>query len=72
MSDYIRMVFDALHAAGSPDADERARIYAGCRAEVAGRFTDEAPRATALEALEKVIRRQEMQAIYEEGLGGND
>lgn len=68
MSDYIRMVFDALLAAGSPDADERARIYAECRAKVAGEFADEADRAKALEALEKVIRRQEMQAIYEETL----
>lgn len=72
MSDFTRLVFDALHAAGSPDANERARIYAACRAEVAGRFADDAARATALEALEKVIRRQEMQAIYEEGLGGHD
>ena len=69
MSDYIRMVFEALDAAGSPDAAGRARVYAECRARVAGRFADAAERATALEALEKVVRRQEMQAIYEEGLG---
>lgn len=71
MSDYTRMVFDALHAAGSPDAEARARIYEACRADVAGGTADETARAKALEALEKVICRQEMQAIYEEGLGGN-
>ena len=71
MSDYTRLVFDALDAAGAPDADGRARIYAECRALVASRFADEAGRALALEALEKVVRRQEMQAIYEEGLGGH-
>lgn len=70
MSDYTLMVFDALLAAGSPDIHERARIYARCRAQVAGEFADEAARVKALDALEKVIRRQEMQAIYEEGLGG--
>lgn len=70
MSDYTRMVFDALHLAGSPDADERARIYQKCRDQVISEFDGEADRTTALEALEKVIRRQEMQAIYAEGLGG--
>lgn len=70
MSDYTRMVFDALAAAGSPDAEARAVIYEACRALVAGCIADETARAKALEALEKVIRRQEMQAIYEEGLGG--
>lgn len=70
MSDYTRLVFDALYAAGSPDADERARIYEACRAQATGDLADEAARAKALDALEKVIRRQEMQAIYEEGLGG--
>lgn len=70
MSDYTRLVFDALYAAGSPDARQRARIYEDCRTQVAGRIADEAARAKALEALEKVIRRQEMQAIHEEGLSG--
>lgn len=70
MSDHTRLVFDALLAAGSPDADERERIYTECRADVADAIADEAARTKALEALEKVIRRQEMQAIYEEGLGG--
>jgi len=68
MSDYTRLVFTALHAAGSPDAGERARIYAGCRTQVASGIADEAARTKALEKLEKVIRRQEMQAIYEETL----
>lgn len=70
MSDHTRLVFDALLAAGSPDAEARARIYEACRADVAGGIADEAARAKELEALEKVIRRQEMQAIYEEELGG--
>lgn len=70
MSHYTRMMFDALFAAGSPDADERERIYAECRADVADAIADEAARTKELEALEKVIRRQEMQAIYEDGLGG--
>lgn len=64
MSDYTRMVWGALDAAGSPDAEERARIYEACRAQVAGEHADK----DALERLEKVIRRQEMQAIYEETL----
>lgn len=71
MSDYTRMVFDALDAAGSPDAEERARIYAACRARVSADLADEAARTKALEKLEKlekVIRRLEMQAIYEETL----
>lgn len=68
MNDYTRLVFEALGAAGSPDAAGRARIYAECRARVAGGYSDAAERATALEALEKVVRRQEMQAIHEEGL----
>lgn len=69
MSDPTRLVFDALHAAGSPDAAQRARIYEHCRAQVAARYSDTASRERALEALEKVIRRQETQAFYEEGLG---
>lgn len=66
--DLIRLVFDRLTIAGSPDADERARIYADCRIEVANAHLDEDGRAKALAELEKVIRRQEMQALYEESL----
>ena len=66
MADYIRMVFDRLHAAGEPDASARERIYAECRAEIAAAHADEKTREKELEKLEKVIRRQEMQAIYEE------
>ena len=65
------MVFDALHAAGAPHTGERARIYQSCRDRVALEFAGQADRAKALEALEKVIRRQEMQAIYEDGPGDN-
>ncbi len=68
MADYIRMVFDRLHAAGEPDAAARERLYAQCRDEVAASHADEKLRATELEKLEKVIRRQEMQALHEEGL----
>jgi hypothetical protein len=66
--DYTRLVFDRLLAAGKPTAAEREDIYQACRSEVAALANDEAARAKALAALEKVIRRQEMQAIYEETL----
>lgn len=66
MTDYIRMVFDRLRAAGSPDASAREQIYAACRTEVAAANADDSIRAKELDKLEKVIRRQEMQAIYEE------
>lgn len=71
MNDYTRLVFERLHRAGTPDADARARLYAQLREEVAGGHADEAERARILDALEKAIRRQEMQALYEEGLIGN-
>lgn len=67
-ADYVRLVFERLAAAGAPDATGREAIYADCRAQVAAAHDDAARRATELEALEKVIRRQEMQAIYEETL----
>jgi len=66
--DYVRLVFDRLLAAGTPTPEERASIYAACRAEVADAWGDAARRTTELEALEKAIRRQEMQALYEESL----
>ncbi len=69
--DLIRLVFDRLSAAGSPDEAARKRIYEECRAEVAALHSDAPSRAKALEELEKVIRRQEMQALYEEGLNGD-
>ncbi len=69
--DLVRLVFDRLSAAGSPDAQERTAIYAACRAEVASKCADAAEARRELEKLEKVIRRQEMQALYEEGLDGN-
>ena len=68
MQDYTRMVFDRLTAAGAPEAKEREKIYAACRDEVAAEWPDPDYREKELEALEKVIRRQEMQAIYEESL----
>ena len=68
MTDLVRMVFDRLHAAGTPCAKERADIYNQCRTEVASIHADPRSRAHALDQLEKVIRRQEMQAIYEETL----
>ncbi|MCF8198672.1 MAG: hypothetical protein K9J42_07895 [Sulfuritalea sp.] len=64
--DYIRMVFDRLRTAGSPTATERECIYQDCRDEVAALAKDEVARTKTLDALEKVIRRQEMQALYEE------
>jgi hypothetical protein len=66
--DFVRLVFDRLNAAGSPDADGRAAVYAECRAFTAAAHANAAERETALAALEKVIRRQEMQALYEESL----
>ena len=66
--DLIRFVFDRLSAAGRPDAATRARIYEQCRAEIAARHEGQPSRAKALADLEKVIRRQEMQALYEESL----
>lgn len=68
MADYTLMVFDRLAAAGAPDANERERIYSACRDEVATAWPDKAQREKELAELEKVIRRQEMQAIYEESL----
>jgi hypothetical protein len=68
--DLFRLVFDRLSAAGSPDAKRRAEIYADCRAEITLMCADAAQRDKELGKLEKVIRRQEMQAIYEEGLHG--
>ncbi|MDP4034170.1 MAG: hypothetical protein Q8P60_15215 [Pseudorhodobacter sp.] len=68
--DPYRLLFDKLLAAGLPDAAARESIYAGCRAEVAAAYTDEIMREKALAALEKVIRRQEVQALYEESLNG--
>lgn len=67
--DFVRLVFDRLHAAGSPDTEARAAIYAECRVHVTAAHPHAAEREKALEALEKVIRRQEMQAVYEETLG---
>jgi hypothetical protein len=66
--DPYRLVFDRLHAAGSPDANARERIYAECRAQVAAACADEGKRGKALAALEKIIRRQEMQALYEQSI----
>jgi len=62
------MVFDRLHEAAAPDAVAREAIYAACRAEVAAGHADAGERELALAALEKVIRRQEVQALYEESL----
>ena len=63
--DYTRLVFERLHAAGNPDSATRQQIYQQCRDEIS-RSVSEPARALALEKLEKVIRRQEMQALYEE------
>lgn len=67
--DLVRLVFDRLAAAGSPDEQARVEIYADCRALVAAAHADTIERDKELAALEKVIRRQEMQALYEETLG---
>jgi hypothetical protein len=66
--DYFRMVFDRLHEAGTPDAAAREAVYAACRIEVAAAHADRGARERELAALEKAIRRQEMQALYEESL----
>lgn len=67
----FRLVFDRLTAAGHPDASARERIYAECRKEVAALYLDGREAEKALALLEKVIRRQEMQALYEERLNGD-
>ncbi len=69
--DLVRLVFDRLHAAGMPDAARRAAIYDECRAEVAAGHPEDPARQKALAELEKVIRRQEMQALHEENLRGS-
>jgi len=69
LMDLVRMVFDRLNREEAPDAVLRAQIYDECRAEIAAQASP-ADRDKALEALEKVIRRQEMQAVYEDGLIG--
>lgn len=67
--DYTRAIFDRLMAEGNPVAARRQEIYQEFRARVAAEHAqDGSARERALVALEKVIRRQEMQAIYEEGL----
>ena len=66
--DYTRLVFDRLNAAGPLNVAGREGLYTACRTEVAAAHADAGERARALDALEKVIRRQEMQAIYEETL----
>ena len=66
--DLVRLVFDRLCVTGSPDSEGRAAIYADCRARVAAMHTEAAEREKALAELEKVIRRQELQALYEESL----
>ena len=68
MSDYTRLVFDALQAADSPNAEGRARVYTACRSDVASGIADNAARSKALETQKRVVMRQEMQAIYEEAL----
>ncbi len=70
MIDPYRLVFDRLHAEGAPDAQRREQIYAECRAHVIAVHPGEVDRIKVLEAVEKVIRRQEMQALYEESLDG--
>ncbi|WP_424957594.1 hypothetical protein [Hyphomicrobium sp. 1Nfss2.1] len=70
--DLIRIVFDRLSSAGSPDAAARAAIYAECRDLVTAAHTAPTERKIALDELEKVIRRQEMQALYEESLDRGD
>jgi len=74
MIDPYRLVIGRLHAAAAADAKARERIYAECRAHVAATCSaaglGEGERGKALAALEKVIRRQEMQALYEESLNG--
>ena len=63
--DYYRLVFDRLLAAGVPDGTTREQIYEACRTEVKNTIaTDRLPQE--LDKLEKVIIRQEMQALYEE------
>jgi hypothetical protein len=66
--DIVRLVFDRLSVAGSPDSEARAAIYADCRTRVAAMHAEVAEREKALAELEKVIGRQELQALYEESL----
>lgn len=66
--DPYRLVFDKLYSAGVPDTEARERVYAECRAQVAAAYADPILRERALGDLEKVIRRNEVQALYEERL----
>lgn len=66
--DYVRLVFDALNNAGAPDAEARAALYAACRLQVSAQFETPSAQERALADLEKVIRRQEMQALYEDSM----
>lgn len=66
--DPYRLVFDRLNAAGLPDAEARELVYAECRAQVTAAYADPVLRERALAELEKVIRRNEVQALYEERL----
>lgn len=63
--DYYRLVFDKLLAAGTPDNNQREQIYNDCRLEVKAK-TPLNKLEEELKKLEKVIVRQEMQALYEE------
>lgn len=65
---YIQLVFNRLQTITMPTQAQREVIYQACRDEVAAKYTDTKVQAKALEELEKAIRRQEMQACYEETL----
>ncbi|WP_155860006.1 hypothetical protein [Kordiimonas gwangyangensis] len=54
------------------DGEGRARVYDACRAAVADECSGSAKLTAELEKLEKAIRRQEMQALLEEGASSRE
>ena len=69
--DLYRLLVDRLHEAAAPDAAAREAVYQDCRETVARASEDPDRRELMLATLEKIIRRQEMQAIYKEALRAN-
>lgn len=65
MKNYTTWLFTLLTEAGQPNDAQRQAIYQQCRHEVAAAFADAEEQRKQLDKLEKVIRRQEMQALYE-------
>jgi hypothetical protein len=68
MADFSMVLFEKLALTTNPSVEEREAIYQACRAELKAKYSDEATQTKAIDSLEKAIRRQEMQVLYEESL----